>query len=144
MKRNGDLQVRLTGSVDFLHEMGRTWSAEATYYRGMRFVQGVGQEIFTDTLQMGVNGLVTRRIHFGTGGSYSSGRNQQNVGRRYGTFAASARISYGLSRHVSLFTQYFYLNYVLDNTVVVAAGTPRDLARQGVRVGLALWAPLSR
>ena len=144
MKRNGDLQVRLSGSVDLLHEMGRTWSAEVTYYRGMRFVQGLGQEIFADTLQFGVNGLLTRRVHFGAGGSYSAGRNQQTSSRRYGTFASSARISYGFSRHVELFTQYFYLNYVLDNSVVVAAGTPRDLARQGVRVGLALWAPLSR
>jgi hypothetical protein len=144
MKRNNDLQVRLSGSVVLLHEMGRTWSAQASYNRGMRFVQGVGQEIFADTVQAGIAGLVTRRIEFGSGVTYSSGRSTTSGGNSYGTFSSSARLGYALSRNVSLFTQYFYLHYRFDDSVVLPAGTPRDLGRQGVRVGLALWAPLSR
>jgi hypothetical protein len=110
----------------------------------MRFVQGVGQEIFADTVTAGISGLLTRRVEFGSGVTYSSGRDQPNGRHGYGTYSASARIGYALSRNVSLFTQYFYLHYRFNDSVVLPAGTPHDLGRQGVRVGLALWAPLTR
>lgn len=142
--RDGDIQVRLAGTVALNHEMGRTWTARVSYQRGVRFLQGVDQGFFSDVVQFGLGGLVNRRVQMDAGGMYSSGENRVDGKQTYESYSGGVRVSYAMSRHVSVFTQYFYYAYQFDDSVVLLPGTPRTIDRQGVRFGLALWAPLLR
>jgi hypothetical protein len=134
---------RLIGQATLVHELGRTWRAQAAYDRGLQYVEAVGDPFFADTVSLSLGGYLNRRVDFLGYGSYSHGQlrlSERNRGREL--FASTARLRVALTRNLALESQYFFFHYWFAPGVQLGAGYPRELDRQGVRLGLIAWLPL--
>lgn len=145
-RRDGGFRLHATGSATVNHEIGRTWTAKASYRRGFRFADGFDAEMLANTATVSVDGLLSRRVSLGFGGQFviSADNRDQQSSRDYQAYSASSRVSYALTRNMSTYVQYIYYSYQFGNSVVLPASIGRRLDRQGVRVGLSLWAPILR
>lgn len=137
-------RVRLIGSAALVHELGRTWTAEASYHRGLVFLDGFGDFFFTDRLRTGVGGLVTRRLSFSAAATFALATLDRPGLNRHDTKAATAQATYALSRFFGLFARYIYYKYDFGADVPLPGGVPRNLDRQGIRVGISTSIPLIR
>jgi hypothetical protein len=132
-----------TGNVNLHRELGRTWSASASYNRGARFDQAFRQPVFSDSLTSNVGGFISRRVRADAGVSYSVG----NIGFRtddngYRSLNGSTGLGIAITRFLSGGVRYTYWRYLFDGGVDV----PRDLflltGRHGVNAYLSTWLPL--
>jgi hypothetical protein len=142
--REGRTRVRLTGRASLVHELGRTWTAQLTYARGFRNHDGFDELFFTDAVDAGVGGLISRRLSFAAGASWAdSSIEYRSQGGREGR-SASAQLQYGLNRLMALYASYSYYHYRYSSNVPLDERFPRQLDRHGVRVGLTTSVPLIR
>jgi hypothetical protein len=143
--RQGGTRVHATGSANLNHEIGRTWTARATYQRGFRFVDGLGAQMLANTGTATVQGLLTRRIGAGFGGQFvmSGSKDSQDVGG-YHAYMATAGGNYAITRNVSAFVQYAFFSYRFSDSVALPSSVGQQLDRQSIRVGISLWAPVLR
>jgi hypothetical protein len=128
--------ARLTGNASLVHELGRTWTARASYRRGLMFREGFDEFFFTDSLGANVGGLVTRRLAFSASGAWSFARLDRPGRSRQTAFSGSARATYGLNRHLAIYARYLYYDYEFDEGVPLDARFPRALERHSVVVGM--------
>lgn len=138
---NGTNRLHLTGSATLDHEIGRTWTARVLYNRGVRFVEGVDAELLANTLQGGVNGLLTRRLQLSVESHIVMSEEDDNA-YEYRAIASSARLNYALSRRWSAYAQYIYYNYQLGEALIFPGAATNKTNRQGIRVGVTVWTPL--
>jgi hypothetical protein len=130
-------------SVNFTHEIGRSWSAYAGVNRNVDFYQTLGQPIITDWMSAGLSGLIGRRINVNGGVSWYQGSVVTTGSKAYDSANAYARVQWGFSRIFALGADYTYYRYGFTNTVlIVPPGFLRQTDRQTVRVSLVVWAPL--
>ena len=142
--REGRTRVRLTGRASLVHELGRTWTTHLTYSRGFRNHDGFDELFFTDAVDAGIGGLISRRLSFAAGASWAdSSIEYRSRGGRAGR-SASAQLQYGLSRFLALYARYIYYHYRYSDNVLLDERFPRQLDRHGVRVGLTTSVPLIR
>lgn len=137
------LQYRVVGNAGLNREIGRTWRATVGYNRGVGFVEGFGQPVFSDTLNASLNGFFSRRVDFSAIGGLSVG----DVGLAssqsgFRTYTASSRVRVAVSSMVALSAEYLYYYYDIGGAVAVPAGVPSSLARNSARVGVSFWLPL--
>ena len=137
-------RARLVGNVALVHEIGRTWTAQLGYQRGFRTREGFGDLYFTDGAHAGVGGLITRRLSFSAaaGGAVSTFERAGRGSNR--GFSATAQATYALSSYLAIFTRYVYYRHRYDDDIPLDPRFPRQLDRQGVRVGLTTTIPLIR
>jgi hypothetical protein len=139
----GERHFLFTGSAGLTREIGRTWSATASYDRGIQFIAGFSDQLFADTAQVRVRGLLSRRFELSGAGGYSSGRVGLSASApHYSTWTGNAGLRFALSRLLSIDTRYFYYRYGFDEGVDLPFGLPSGLNRHGVRIGLTGWLPL--
>jgi hypothetical protein len=134
-----------TGSASLLHQIGRSWQAQASYARRVRFIDGFADPVLYDSAAATIGGYLNRRVRVSGVGAYSSGR--FGLGRadnRLGVYTASGQVDVGLTRHMALYSQIFYYRYRLGAEVRLPEGLEPSLERSGVRVGLTTWVPLLR
>ena len=134
---------RLTGSVRFQYEIGRSWTASAGMHRDAGFVHTFVAPVLSDAASAGIGGQISRR--FGFNASVGVLRGQVGVQQSANTFNSSfarAGLQTALSRHVAISTGYSYYRYNFEEAVVLPAGAPRRLNRQAFHVSLRLWAPI--
>ncbi|MBA3884164.1 MAG: hypothetical protein H0X67_00345 [Acidobacteria bacterium] len=137
--------ARLTGNASLVHELGRTWTARATYRRGLTFREGFDNEFFfTDSLGVDVGGLVTRRLSASAAGAWSFARLDRPGRNRQTAFSGTAQATYALARYLGLFARYVYYDYEFGEDVPLDPRLPRALERHAVRVGLTTSIPLIR
>jgi hypothetical protein len=138
-------RIRATGSASIVHQMGRTWSAQAQYRREVGYLEGLARPVFSDSANASLSGLLTRRtdlflnVNYITGTSGLSGR-----GPRFDSFSATARVRRALSRSLAAYCEYLFYQYDFTQVVDRPAGLPQEFSRSGVRVGLNLWLPLTK
>jgi len=137
-------RFRLVGNAVLAHEMGRTWTANLAYNRGLIFREDFDDPFEADALSAEISGLVTRRFDVSIVASWSlasvgqAGRNQHDA------FAGSAHARYALSRFLAVYARYIYYTYEFGEDIPLEPGLARSLDRQGVRVGLTTSIPLIR
>jgi hypothetical protein len=137
-------RARLIGNASLVHELGRTWTARATYRRGLTFREGFDEFFFTDRLSAEVGGLASRRLALSAAAAWSFARLDRPGRNRQTAFTGTAQATYALGRFVGLFARYFYYDYVFGEDVPLDDRFPRALERHGVRVGLTTSIPLIR
>ena len=69
----GGQQFRVTGLASLVHQMGRTWSAQGQYRRQVGYIDGFVRPVFTDSANVGVQGLWTRRMDVAVTANYITG-----------------------------------------------------------------------
>lgn len=137
--------ARLTGNAHLVHELGRTWSAQLSYQRGMVFREDFADQFyFMDRVSASIGGLVSRRLSLAAGGTYGTSTRERGGASRHHRLAAMGQATYGLTSYLGLFARYIY--YEIDYGAVEGLDPrlPRRLNRQGVRVGLTTTIPLIR
>jgi hypothetical protein len=140
---DGRTRVRAIGSAMLVHELGRTWNARLTYLRDLTFSEVWPEPVVHDSLALGIDGLISRRLQFNAAARASDGRS--GLGRSAGGFnwgVASAGIGFALSRHASLGARYSYYVHRFDEAVRLAPGVPPVVDRHSAGVYLTIWAPL--
>lgn len=143
-RSNGRTLVRLIGRASLVHEIGRTWTAQLTYGRGFRNHDGFDQLYFTDAVDASIGGLISRRLSLSAGASWAnSSLEDRSRGGRNGV-SSSAQLQYGLTQFVAVYARYIYYHYRYSDNVTLDERFPRQLDRQGVRVGLTTSLPLIR
>ena len=139
-ERQGRTHFYATGTATLNHEIGRTWAVQANYVRGVRFIDGMTSEMLANQLATQVDGFLGRRFSVQVGGRFDVSDESSN----YKSYAGAARLNYAMSRNLQAFVHYIYYHYRFGPTVEIPDTMSRQLDRQGVRVGITLWAPVLR
>jgi hypothetical protein len=139
---SGPYQYRLTGDASTDYQMSRTWHIDGSYRRGLQFLQTLPAPVFTDGVATSIHGFLTRRVDVVVSAAYTAG--QYEFGPAIGsltTYTGHARIQTGLSRFAAVYAEYVLYGYSLAREIELSPSVPHNLRRNGVRVGLTLWAP---
>ncbi len=132
-------------SVDFEYEFQRTWRARANYRRGIEYVTDIPEPVYADSVGMGIDGFLTRRVDFTVSAGYSAGDSiVDSSALKYDTYTGSVRVRYAFSRLAATYGEYLYYFYDFGGGAPLMLGVPRGVERQGVRAGLSLWMPALR
>lgn len=134
----------VTATAALVHQMGRTWEANAAYARGLGVVAGFAQPFFADSVNGTIRGQLSRRLALEVTAGYANG----NVGlgsraEDYVSFQANSRLEWVVQReHVGVYGNYYYYAYEFDSSTPLVASIPRQVDRHGVRAGLIFRFPL--
>jgi hypothetical protein len=139
-----ELTYHLIGSARLTHEIGRTWTGQLSYRRGVDFHEGFAAPFLSNAAAAALGGLLSRRLSFSTGVNYSFGSVGVRTGNDYSSGSATAQLQYAITRMVAVYSTYFYYQYRFDKLVALDPRFARSLERQGVRVGLTMSLPLFR
>jgi hypothetical protein len=143
------LGVQAVGSASLVHHLGRSWSIAADYSRGLGYIEGFTEPVFSDSAGAGVGGLISRRVEFSAGTRYFTGDFTRGFGRSaaaaraFETYGAWTRIRTGLTRTLAAYAEYRFYHYDLTDTAMRPIGAPDRFGRNSVQVGLSLWIPLA-
>jgi hypothetical protein len=142
-QRNDRFRFHLTGSARVTHEIGRTWAAWAAYGRSVQFHETWREPGLGNSVTFGLGGLLSRRVQFNAAGRAAFGTvGTQSGAPGFDHYAATASLSYAVTRFMSTVVSYGYYTHRYDDDVPLAAAVPRTLDRNSVRVGINLWAPI--
>lgn len=136
---------RLTGSVAVGYDFGRSWQARANYRRGLEFLAGLIEPVYTDAVSAVLTGLLSPRVDVTASTGYSSGEAVvRRGGQGFETYAGSARARVALTRTIAAHAEYLLYFYDFGEGAGLLPDLPQKLTRHGVRVGLTLWVPVLR
>ena len=142
----GEREFRLNGNAAFESRFFRTWIAQLSARRGTEFIPGFRGPLFTDRGGATLAGYLTERLLFQThaeGGRGAVGVGGRvgvtdGTGRRFISYAADASLTFAVTRHFGVFTQYYYYNYQMPPDPL-ALVTVQHLSRQAVSIGVKTW-----
>jgi hypothetical protein len=135
-------KLRLIGSATLVHEIGRTWTASASYRRGYVFREAYDQFFFSDSVTAGLQGLIARRLSFSAGAGTSWAHLDRPGATAHSGLSAFAQSTYALNRFMGLFVRYIYYKHDFGRDIPLHSQIPRQLDRQGVRAGITASIPL--
>jgi opacity protein-like surface antigen len=138
------LDYALLGSANLTHEMGRTWTTSVAYQRSVNFHEGFADPFLSQSVSAALQGLISRKLHFGSSVSYSRGLIGAGTTNDYDTAAANAGLQYALSRSLAAYASYNFYRYKFPQGLAVDPRFPPALSRNGVRFGLQTSIPLIR
>lgn len=136
-----------TGTAVLTREIGRTWNAAGSYTRNVAFFETLRVPYFYDGINLGLSGLLSRRMVASSGAGITSGELSSFEGvkqsNKFSTGYASAGLSIALSRLVAVSVEYTFYAYSLDGVSVLTNGAlaPR-LSRHSAVISLRGWKPL--
>ena len=133
----------LLGGSTLSHEMGRTWTSSVSYLRDLNFSSLYHQPVLADTVTALMGGLITSRLSFQSGASYSRG-SVGLVGPNRGLVLASGLVGLqtAVTRYLALGMNYSVYYRTIGSQVVVPSDLARRTETQAVRVYLSTWMPL--
>jgi hypothetical protein len=137
-------RVRLIGDASLVREMGRSWTAQLSYARALRARDGFGQLYFTDMGSADLTGLITRRLSWTSAATWSRSTLDQAGRNGHRGHSLTSQATYALNSTFGVFARYVYYKYRFDEDIPLDARLPRQLDRQGLRVGLTTSVPLIR
>jgi len=140
----GAQHYQLTGRATLVHDMGRTWSSEAGFYRGLDSSELLFQApVLTDTLFAQMHGIISRSLGFHASTTAERGA-VGIVGVGHGTerITANTGLQRSLTRRLALSLDYTYFKYLFESDVARPTGVPAQSSSQGITVQLRTWMPL--
>lgn len=139
---SGDRLFKVDAELGVIYPVTRTWSAQGAYRRGMEYLPELPEPVYADSVNVGVQGQLTRRTTLSTTVGYSTGESLRNRNSLlFDTYTTSARVSYALTRTLSAYGQYLYYYYSFGDSTLLTEGQS-GLERNGVRAGVTMSIPL--
>jgi hypothetical protein len=137
-------QYRLTANMALIHQIGRTWTAQASYRRGMGYyVEGFAKPVFSEAYAASTSGFLNRRTDVSLTAAYSTGESAlTGAPDQFATYTGDARVRFGLGKIWATYVEYLFYYYKFNSGIQLPAGVPPYLTRNGVRTGLTLWVPV--
>jgi hypothetical protein len=141
--RNDALQFRLNGNVRLNHEIGRTWLANLTYFRGLQFIETWPEPVYSDSAVAGVGGLVNSRVQVQLAARWLRGRSYFEADRdRLESYGGNAVVTVAITRFINSGVAYAYYHHQFQNLIAPVPGFPGELDRQSARAFVSMWVPL--
>ena len=137
-------QFHFIGSARLQHEIGRTWTAAASYRRALNVREGFDQPLMTDAVAATLGGLISRRLEMTINAGFVDASGTIDTRTAYQAFSASTNLQYALNRGVAIFARYFYYDYEFSDQAALESGLAVAAQRNGVRVGITTTLPLIR
>jgi hypothetical protein len=135
----------VSGSAMLTHEISRSWHAQLTYVRGVRFYENIDHAIMSDAVTAGLSGFLSPRTDFSAVAAYVRGANAgRRSGRELESYTGSLQLRYALFRNLSVYSQYLYYHYLFGEGVILGRNLPPRFERHSARVGLSASLPLLR
>jgi hypothetical protein len=130
---------RLTGEASANHQLGRRWIGRLSYLRGLQFIGGLAEPVFSDTLNITLDGRPRRRIEATLSTGVSLGRTGLDAtAARYSGYSGTARLRRIITPRFALDTRYVYSQYRLTDSLhptVAVASRPYH----SVQAGFTWW-----
>ena len=125
---------RLDLNVALLHELGRTWTAEARYNRNISFDEAFRSPVPYDGFTIGVPGMFSRELSFHSAlGTVAGALGMAPGSNAFDTYYARSGVIWGLSRTLGLGLDYTYYRYRFDGQTLLPPGLVRQADRQQLR-----------
>ena len=136
-------RYRLVGNANLTQQLVRTWKASVAYNRGMGFLDGVAGPVFSDAVNAGIGGQLTRRLVLNGNVAYSNGSvDSFSSAQQFHAYRSTVNVRGLLTRHLAAFVEYFNYSHTFADSSFLVQDAPPQLHRQGVRAGLAFNTPL--
>lgn len=136
-------RLYVTGTAEIIHEMGRSWTANAIYRRSAGFSELVFEPVTSDSVMATLSGLIGRRFEVSAQAGASKGQvGDLRTNDHYTSYRATAQVRRAITRHLAARVAYVYYQHEFENQIALPIGFPQSLDRQGVQFGLNLWVPL--
>ena len=104
---------------------------------------GLRGPVYTNGFMATVDGLLGRRWDVLASAGFSDGESAlARNASTFDTYTASVRARYALSSLWALYGEYLYYYYDFRGSAQLPVGVPPVLERNGLRIGLTLWAPV--
>jgi hypothetical protein len=121
------------------------WEARGRYSRGLEFVPGLAQPVFTDGITADIQGLLTPRVDVTFSAGYSQGASALTLNSvHFDTYRGSVRFQIALAKSTAIHAEYLYYLYDFLGSVQLPVGASPRMERNGVRVGLRVLIPALR
>lgn len=122
-----------------------SWEARGSYRRGLEFVPGLAEPVFTNGVTADIQGLLARRLDVTLSAGYSQGASALTLNSlRFDTYRGSVRFQFALAKSAAIHAEYLYYLYDFLGNVQLPFGASPRMERNGVRVGLRLLIPALR
>ena len=123
MDENQEFHYFLTGNVNLLREIGRTWSLSLNYARAVTYVDTVQQPVVSDSVVLSFGGLINRRLQFASAVGTSIGRvGLTGQANGFDNYYANASMTMGLTRNAGVGLNYGYFRFGYDNEIELDFG----------------------
>jgi hypothetical protein len=134
------------GADAFLnHQMGRSWNARGTLHRGVVYVEGLPNPVFTNALAVVTDGFLNRRTDLVASAAYTEGVSAwTGTPGTFATYTGDVRMRFAMSKLLATYVEYVYYFYNFDRNLPLPPDIPPRFSRNGVRIGLTLWVPVRR
>jgi hypothetical protein len=133
----------VVADVGVSRQIGRTWTAQGGYHRGLAFIEGLPGPAYTDSVAGSTRGFLSRRVDLSIAGSVARGNlSQINTASAFTTYTADARLQRAVGGKFALYAEYLYYFYDFGRGIQLPVGVTPTLTRNTVRFGLSLWLPL--
>jgi hypothetical protein len=140
-ENGGPRQFRLNGTVMFERRFLRTWITQLSARRATEFMPGFRGPVFTERGHAELAGYFAKRLLFNLGGEGGQGHVGIGDARQFISYTGNATVTFGMTRHIGLFTQYAYYHYQMPPDPFALVTVPR-LSRQAVAFGVKTWVSL--
>jgi hypothetical protein len=140
-ENGGKGRFRLNGGIDLQSMFLRTWRSQLGVQRSTEFLPGYAAPVLSDRAHASVSGFLATRLIFyanADAGQASVGFDAPDKVRMY---SADTRVTVAVSRHLGVFTQYYYYHYQTPPGLEPSLMLPR-ISRQTVSIGIQAWVPL--
>jgi len=134
----GRNQFFLTGSASLRQEIGRSWTAQLSYTRGVQMLEGFAAPALTDTVSVGAEGFLSPRLRLQTSVEGQVGQ-VAPLSARFNRYDATAALSIDVSRHASLVTRYVAQQFDPRDAAAAFLTPPFRTRGQAVRIGMTFW-----
>ena len=135
-------RIELVGSAFLKHQLSGRWTTQLAFARGLQTIDTAPRPFIGETVTGSFSGYLTRRIGVRLAPSYGHGTDITANTGNYRSYSNQARIDVAFSRFWAVYVEHFFYNYRMTGGAGISL--PPGLDRQGVRIGLVLWAPLVR
>ncbi len=116
------------------------WRATATYRRGMEYLAGLSEPVFSDGARAELTGLIARRVDVSALAGYATAASTlSRDAQKLRTYTGEVRIRYAVMRTFALYSEYLYYSYDQGGQTGLAPDLPSVFEQHSLRVGVALF-----
>ncbi len=123
-------QYKVIGDSSLGYQFHRTWQARVSYRKGLDYVPDLTQPVYVGGVTALVEGMLSRKLHFSSGGGYSSGDSAlQRSATQFDTSTGYLRFQYIVSRNWATNAEYLYYYYNFTGVAALPLSVPHHLSR---------------
>jgi len=136
-ENDGPHRFRVNGNVTLDHRFARTWVMQVAARRGTDFLPGFRAPVYTDHAHIAVAGYLAKRLLLNLNADGGQGAALSDP-RKFISYAGNAKLTFAMTRHLGMFTQYVYNHYQMPADPLALFLVPKG-ARQAVSIGVETW-----